>query len=172
MGAHIVMPLQSIRIRTEDTVASDERRRATAAVSRSSISRVPGLWLNTEQKLIRAYLALHVVARDDEGIRVASLARFGCYEVRLCEPPADVAVETFPVWMELYCHTRGVTLDSCGRDELDDAVATADAFIERAKLLHLEGSDDVSPSRNLADGIVRALRDAGLDCRLAVSGPN
>jgi hypothetical protein len=166
------MPLQSIRIRTEETLAPEERRRRLPAVSRSSMSRVPSLWLTTEQKLIRAYLALHVIARDDEGTRIAPLARFGSYEVRLCEPADEVALETFPIWIELYCHARGVTLDSCGRDDLDDAVATADAFIERAKMLHLEGRDDASPSRKLADGIVRALRDAGLDCRLAVSDPN
>jgi hypothetical protein len=166
------MPLQSIRIRTEEAVTADEYRRRPPAVSRSSISRVPSLWLTTEQKLIRAYLALHVIARDDGGIRAAPLARFGSYEVRLCEPPADVALETFPVWMELYCHERGATLDSCGRDELDDAVVTADEFIERAKMLHLEGAEGASPSHKLAGGIVRALRDAGLDCRLAVSGHN
>ena len=162
------MPLQSIRIRTEGNLAPEERRRRTSAVSRSSMSRAPTLWLTTEQKLIRAYLALHVVARDDEGMRIAPLARFGSYEVRLCEPADEVALETFPIWIELYCHARGVSLDSCGRDDLDDAVATADAFIERAKMLHLEGGNDVPPPHKFADGIVRALRDAGLDCRLAV----
>jgi hypothetical protein len=162
------MPLQSIRLRTGKAAADDHRLRA--AVSRSSISRMPSLWLSTEQKLIRAYLALHVVARDDDGTRSAPLARFGSYEVRLCEPPTEAALETFPVWMELYCHERRMTIDSCGRDELDNAVASADEFIERAKMLHLESEAHAPPSRKLADGIVRALRDAGLDCGLAVPG--
>jgi hypothetical protein len=167
-GAHIIMPLQSIRIRTGATVALDDYRGRSAAVSRSSVSHMPSLWLTTEQRLIRAYLALHLVARDEDGIRAARLAGFGTYEVRLCEPPDVVALDTFPVWIELYCHARGVTLDSCGRDNLDDAVDTADEFIERAKMLHLEGGDGISPPRKLADGIVRALREAGLECRLAV----
>jgi hypothetical protein len=163
------MPLQSIRIRGAEDVSPEDRRRRPATVSALRSSHVSNLWLTTEQKLIRAYLALQVAGAADDGLRVIPLARFGAYEVRLCEP-TDEVVDTFPVWLELYCHRRRTTLDACGRDALDAAVAAADAFIERAKMLHLDGTPEASSRQALADRIVRALRDAGLDCRLATSG--
>ena len=165
------MPQQAIRISNGQPAALHERSGRSASIVRFAGSREPtSLWLTTEQKLIRAYLALQAADADDDGFRTAPFARYGDYEVRLVEPPEDVMLDTFPVWIELYSHAAGVTLDSCGRDKLDGAVAAADDFIERAKALHLEGADPVGlPRRALSARIVRALREAGFDSTL--TGP-
>jgi len=90
----------------------------------------------TEQGLIRAYLALFLVAAGDDGAKIVSLARFGAYEVRLIEFAEGLCPHVPPVWMELYAHHARCSLDSCGRSALEDAVIAADAFIARAKALY------------------------------------
>jgi hypothetical protein len=125
------MPYQSIRIRNGEVMSlSDRGRRPAAAPSPASS---PEPWLATEPRLIRAYLKLFVVPPGDDGSKIVSFARFGSYEVRLFEPPHDVAVETLPLWIELYAHDRQTTLDSCGCDELQTAVIAAEEFMAQAR---------------------------------------
>src|SRR6266540_357860 len=103
---------QSILVRNGHAVAfngggSAARRRLSGSIVGNSPSPV----LTTEQRVIRAYMTLFVIPAGDGGSKIVSLARFGPYEVRLCEPPHDIAVETLPLWIELYAHDRRAVLD-------------------------------------------------------------
>jgi hypothetical protein len=91
--------------------------------------------MTTEQRLIRAYLRLYLVPPDEDGVKRVSFARFGAYEVRLFEPTQDVMLDTMPLWMELYDHDRGETVDSFGSDELEAAVEAADELMRVARRL-------------------------------------
>ena len=91
--------------------------------------------MTTEQRLIRAYLRLYVVPPDEDGVKLVSFARFGAYELRLFEPAQEVVLDTMPLWMELYDHNHGETVDSFGSDELEAAVAAADVLMRTARQL-------------------------------------
>jgi hypothetical protein len=133
----------------------------------------------TEARLIRAYLNLFLVPRGKDGARTTSLARFGCYEVRLFELAPDFADDVAPLWMELYAHHSDSTLDSFGCDDFEAAVRTADEFMTRAKALHEqrpapttpsgwgEASDPFATRRlGLSREVLALLRDAGFTCDL------
>jgi hypothetical protein len=96
--------------------------------------------LLTEARLIRAYLNLFLVSRGKDGSKTTTLARFGCYEVRLFE----LAHETLPLWMELCACDTGSTLDSFGCDDFEAAVPVADEFMAQAKTLHEESAQSRS----------------------------
>jgi len=91
--------------------------------------------MTTEQQLVRAYLRLYLVPPDEDGVKRVSFGRFGAYELRLFEPADDIALDTMPLWMELYDHNHGETVDSFGSDELEAAVAAADELIRAARQL-------------------------------------
>jgi hypothetical protein len=91
--------------------------------------------MTTEQRLVRAYLRLYLVPPDEDGVKRVSFARFGAYELRLFEPVQDIVLDTMPLWMELYDHNRGETVDSFGSDELEAAVAAADELMRGARQL-------------------------------------
>jgi hypothetical protein len=91
--------------------------------------------MTTEQRLIRAYLRLYIVPADEDGVKRVSFARFDAYELRLFEPAQEVVLDTMPLWMELYDHNHGETVDSFGSDELEAAVAAADELMRLARQL-------------------------------------
>jgi hypothetical protein len=127
-----------------------------------------------EARLIRTYLNLFLVPRESDGSRKLTLARFGAYEVRLFEVAPEFAADTLPLWMELYAHDSGLTLDSFGCDDLDAAVQVADELTALAKMLHehptstppaaVPLADDPVVKRRLdfAREVVSLLRNAGL----------
>jgi hypothetical protein len=91
-------------------------------------------WL--EQRLARAYVLLLLVPEHANGSRVVSLFRQGHYDVRLVElahgqPVA--AAKSF--WVELFDHNCDVSLDSCRRDELEEAAIAAEQLMSQARLL-------------------------------------
>jgi hypothetical protein len=107
---------------------------------------IPGFWSGTgvprtadrkltHRQFVAAYLALFLVRAGDDGTKVASLARFGAYEVRLIEFIEQTLVDTPVVWMELFAHDTRSSLDSVRCDDLDEAVATAEEFVARAREL-------------------------------------
>jgi hypothetical protein len=120
----------------------------------------------SEQRFIRAYLGLFVVSPRDDGSKIASLARFGAYEVRLVEF-AEETCDAPLLWLELYRHDTLVGLDSFRCDNFNDAVMVADAFMVRAKALHEQASP--SPREKVAHDILQRLRDAGFACNLVAS---
>ena len=47
----------------------------------------------------------------------------------------EVVLDTMPLWMELYDHNHGETVDSFGSDELEAAVAAADELMRLGRQL-------------------------------------
>ena len=115
----------------ESTSAERKRRRSMGSAWRAATCGG-----NTERRLLGAYLALYVVPADEDGARTVQLARFGSYGVRLIELPHDMAADVPPLWMELYANDGLSTLDSCGRDDFEEAVTAADELIAQARALH------------------------------------
>jgi hypothetical protein len=89
-----------------------------------------------ERQLVRTYLMLFLVPPGCHGTRSVSLARFGCYEVRLWELAVELCGDTPPLWMELYAHDTASSLDSCGCDTLDAAVSAAEHLLSQARNQH------------------------------------
>ena len=90
-----------------------------------------------ECRLIQAYLELYLVAPGEDGAKIISLARFGSYEVRIFEFSRQLAGDVPRLWIELYAHHLGYTIDSSACDELETSVVAADALISQARQLHL-----------------------------------
>jgi hypothetical protein len=89
-----------------------------------------------EALVTRAYFQLILVAWDEGGSRVASLAQHGSHEVRLIERrPIDPDGRP-QMWIELFDRDAGASLDirACG-DDLEAAVVAAEDFIARAMQL-------------------------------------
>jgi hypothetical protein len=82
-----------------------------------------------EQLLIRAYVRLVYGPRRASALRAIVVAgQIGPMDVRLTEmEPEAVASGQPPFWVEIYSHSSGSTIDSCGcfafdEDELGRAV--------------------------------------------------
>jgi hypothetical protein len=76
--------------------------------------------------LMRAYLALHLVPRREDGARDVPVARVGHYEVRLVEAAPDGE----ELSLELHDHIRRVVVDSVHCDDLE----VAEVFSEEMML--------------------------------------
>jgi hypothetical protein len=80
-----------------------------------------------EQRIIRGYVRLLFMPQL-AGRRRTTLGWIGRREVRLTEVEPSKAQPGAPrFWVEIHCHDRNVTIDSCGcfefdEDELSDAV--------------------------------------------------
>jgi len=156
--------------RTTQTAAPPRQgRERSAARWPSSIIALRKMAANqlSERRFIRAYLELFLASPRDDGSKIASLARFGAYEVRLVEFAEDACANVPLLWLELYRHDTCVGLDSFRCDDFDDAVMVAHAFMVSAKALHEQAG--LSPRKKVARDIVERLRDAGFTCNLVVS---
>jgi hypothetical protein len=89
--------------------------------------------MTLEAQLIQAHVRLQLATRGKDGARTATLARHDAYEVRLIEPSHASAACTFLFWIELFDHSRQVSIDSCGNHVLGDAVILAGRLIAQAK---------------------------------------
>ena len=89
----------------------------------------------TAGTFVRSYLSLFLAHPDADQTKVASLARFGAYEVRLIEFSLESCGDAALLWLELFAHDIGCSLDSFECDDLDEAVGHADEFIARAHAL-------------------------------------
>jgi len=88
--------------------------------------------MNLETRLIRAHIMLFL-RRDERERKSVSLARYGAYEVRLLEPPSES--DTFMFWLELFDHSRRISVDSWGADDFEEALTTAEYLAYRAEEL-------------------------------------
>jgi len=86
--------------------------------------------------LNNAYVGLALVPEYSDGSKTVTLKRFGDYEVRLIDFSQGRSTADCLFWLELYCHTSRMSLDSCRCDDLDDAEAAADHLISHAKELY------------------------------------
>jgi hypothetical protein len=131
----------SLRYGQHEASCNQGGARAATPLARSGTRlRKTGTNRFTETRLIRAYLDLFFVPPLDDGSKIISLARFGCYEVRLFEPAHDLLAVALPLWIDLYAHDTHSTLDSFGCDDFEAAVTIADDFMARAKALQEESA--------------------------------
>jgi hypothetical protein len=106
----ILHPLQPRHRRAADRLAADE----------------------IKQRILCTYVQLAVTPARADGLRCATFARFGAFEVRLteCAQPAGALPLEPRFWLEVYSHDTGSTVDRCGCSEFDEAeLATATDFI-------------------------------------------
>jgi hypothetical protein len=89
-----------------------------------------------ERQIIQSYVWVLREPETADGQRTCTLARHGVYEVRLLEPSLMPQGDTIPFWIELFDHDRKLTLDSVGKDDVEEAAFYANALIKQAELLH------------------------------------
>jgi hypothetical protein len=95
-----------------------------------------------EAQLIRAHVTLQLAGQGTDGSRTATVVRRGSYEVRLVDPSQASSAGMFLFWIELFDHSRQVSIDSGGCHVLEDAVVLAELLIAQAKA-HDEDPDRV-----------------------------
>jgi hypothetical protein len=90
-------------------------------------------WL--ERELVRAYIKLEVTAPDGYGYRTAMVGPFGGIEVQLTELPRVCALSSIPpLWLEVFSHRDGATIDSYGCVELgEEELSAAVEMISNAR---------------------------------------
>jgi hypothetical protein len=94
-----------------------------------------------ELRILQLYIWALSRNKGVDGVRTATVARYGAYEVRLVEPMLDPQVDTIPFWVELFDHKSAVTIDSCGgRDFEETAAGTAGLISQASRLYHAAGT--------------------------------
>jgi hypothetical protein len=89
-----------------------------------------------EQDVLRTYVQLAAMPDQANGVKTATLAKFGSVEVRLTEltQPEGRSCCIPPFWLEVYCHATGTTLDSCGCFDFDEPeLAVAVGLVDDAR---------------------------------------
>jgi hypothetical protein len=109
-----------------------------------------------ELRILQLYIWSINAKRSVDGCRMATVARYGSYEVRLVEPLLDPHGDIIPFWIELFDHKNAVTIDSCSGYDFEETAAAAAVLISQASLLH---RDAVAASRK-AHGAVACRKDA------------
>jgi hypothetical protein len=91
--------------------------------------------LDLERRILQTYILL-LHKKHVDGARMASLVRYGRYEVRLMEPAHAPKSDIIAFWIELFDHVSGSTLDSYASDNVEDAAAATEAMVSHARQLH------------------------------------
>lgn len=86
-------------------------------------------------RLCRTYVALVLAPEDAAGTRIASLARFGAYAVRMVETASGRATPDVDFHLELYCTATRSSLYRCRCRDLDQAETIADHLVACARRL-------------------------------------
>ncbi len=86
-------------------------------------------------RLNKAYTSLAFMPEHGDRSRTSTLDRYGAFEVRLMEISQGDPASDCLLWLELYCHVTGASLDSCRCDNLEDAETAADHLVASAKQL-------------------------------------
>src|SRR5947209_7158650 len=95
---------------------------------------VPGKAL--ELRILQLYIWALSRNKSVDGYRMATVARYGSYEVRLVESLLDVQLDTIPFWVELFDHSNAVAIDSCGGHDFEETAAGTAALISQASRLY------------------------------------
>ena len=88
-----------------------------------------------ELRFTRAYKELYDAPINAGGEKIASLVRFGKYEVRLIRLPRALSTAPLPIWLELYSHKTQSVIDSCGSHDRAQASQAAGYLASRARML-------------------------------------
>jgi hypothetical protein len=87
-----------------------------------------------EALVTQAYVQLVHVAWEDQ-FRIASIWKYGDYEVRLVERLIVNGGDMPNLWVELYSKHENATIDSCSCDDLDAAMSAAEHLMDQARQL-------------------------------------
>jgi hypothetical protein len=97
-------------------------------------------------RVTQAYVSLSSIPKSDAGTRIVSLVRCGELEVRLIEFSRDSLEARLvefsrttnagepPLWVDLYDHALGVTIDSCRCGDVDEAISAAEHLLTQARV--------------------------------------
>jgi len=91
--------------------------------------------MTLEARLVQAHIELQVTPNVENDLKSVSLRRYGAYDVRLVESAHTSDSSTFEFWLELFDHHRKISLDSGGANDLERAVAIAEALVAHAEEL-------------------------------------
>jgi hypothetical protein len=97
---------------------------------------------DVERRIIRSYVWLLRAPVTVDGRKIVLLHRQGIYDVRLLEPSEMPQGDTLPFWLELRDTKRGISLDSYGTDDVEDAAVVARTLMSRAQLLAQNQADN------------------------------
>ena len=122
--------------RNRESAVQGARAAASERLMSETILRKAARRKLTAGKFVAAYLSLFLARPHADRTRVASLARFGAYEVRLIEFSLEERGDASLLWVELFAHHTRCSLDSFECDDLDEAVGRADELVARAHALH------------------------------------
>ena len=91
--------------------------------------------MTLEARLVYAHIELQVAPTDGGKVKYVPVVRHGAYELRLVEPTISPCANPFDFWLELFDHSRKISVDSGGADDLETAVTIAEALVAEAKAL-------------------------------------
>jgi hypothetical protein len=126
-------------------LVEETRAGATERVLSGPILLKPARRKLSAGKFVAAYLSLFLARPTPDQTKVACLARFGAYEVRLVEFAAQSCGDGWLLWVELFAHDTRDSLDSFECDDLDEAVTRADELVAQAQALHERAQQRRSP---------------------------
>jgi len=91
--------------------------------------------MDIETRLIHAHVELYVRPRDEHGAKAVPVVRRGAYEVRLLEPTQDCH-DASVFWLELFDHSRGISLDGGNAEDFEAALTIAEELVSHAEQLN------------------------------------
>jgi hypothetical protein len=83
--------------------------------------------------LVQAFIALSSNSGNSADFRYVSVARIGKYEIRMFNGSPARSGDAPPLWIELFDHVTGTSVDSSSCHEIDDAVSAFDAMARQAR---------------------------------------
>ncbi|QRM32192.1 hypothetical protein [Microvirga sp. VF16] len=89
-----------------------------------------------KQEILLTYVQLAVMPDEDDRSKTSILARFGALEIRMTEITqlTNRSPGIPPFWLEVYSHTTGRVIDSCGCFDFDKTEwAIANGVIREAR---------------------------------------
>jgi hypothetical protein len=95
---------------------------------------------SAKRLLVLAYTRLYLKPAREDGTKLANIAAFGPFEVRLIEVQGPQHDALTPPWVELYDRAADRVLDSAGCRDLEDAAGAVEVFMEEARRL-----SDIAP---------------------------
>ena len=99
-----------------------------------------------QRLLVVAYTRLFLLPECPDGSKLATIASFGDYAVRLIEmPSAEIGAKVAPLWVELYDGRSGRAVDCAGCWDLQDAGAATATFMDEAARLQARSSQASRP---------------------------
>lgn len=84
-------------------------------------------------RVTQAYIALSGAPGSSPTPRTISVEKVGAYEIRMFNGLPARSGDAPLLWMELFDHDAGRSVDSCACREIDDALSAFDELVARAK---------------------------------------